>query len=149
VVRMAGATNSSLLQSQGYAEIFQLDFLSADKLSSEFGTAWNSAGQLAFSAVLTNPAAQTVLFLAEVNSLSGDYDGDGDVDGRDFLVWQRTDGTSAGLAAWQAEYGTGSGLSAVAAVPEPTSAILLIASGSVMTRTRRRATWSNRACRAM
>src|SRR5262245_39274161 len=41
--------------------------------------------------------------------LLGDFDGDGDVDGRDFLVWQRggsPNPLSAGdLAQWQANYG--------------------------------------------
>jgi hypothetical protein len=46
-----------------------------------------------------------------VNSYS-DADGDGDSDGRDFLIWQRQVGTSASV-------------SAVAGVPEPTSAALL------------------------
>lgn len=36
--------------------------------------------------------------------LPGDFDNDGDVDGRDFLVWQRD--TSVGeLADWQENYG--------------------------------------------
>ena len=52
----------------------------------------------------------------------GDFDGDGDVDGRDFLRWQRggsPNPLSAGdLAAWRANYGAGP-LAAVAAVPEP------------------------------
>ncbi len=51
----------------------------------------------------------------------GDFDNDGDVDGRDFLAWQRgesPDPLSAGdLADWQLNYGT-SGLSAIS-VPEP------------------------------
>jgi autotransporter-associated beta strand protein len=52
----------------------------------------------------------------------GDFDGDGDVDGRDFLVWQRN--TAVGnLADWQANYGTGALTAAVTAsstaVPEP------------------------------
>ncbi len=41
----------------------------------------------------------------------GAYDGDGDVDGRDFLIWQRGTSPSAsgnvGLATWQSNYGTG------------------------------------------
>ena len=52
----------------------------------------------------------------------GDFDDDGDVDGADFLEWQRTDRTPAGLTAWQNSYGTGGGaLSGVSAVPEPTT----------------------------
>lgn len=53
----------------------------------------------------------------------GDFDGDGKVDGRDFLVWQR-DTTVGNLADWQANYGNG-GLAAVNAVPEPASLALL------------------------
>ena len=58
--------------------------------------------------------------------LAGDFDGDGDVDGADFLVWQRTDGTPAGLSDWQNSYGTGVGSLAAssAAVPEPSTCLL-------------------------
>ena len=65
----------------------------------------------------------------------GDFDGDDDVDGRDFLAWQRgasPNGTPGGpvsaadLAEWQGAY-NGGALSAVT-VPEPASGILLIAS---------------------
>jgi hypothetical protein len=55
----------------------------------------------------------------------GDFDGDGDVDGRDFLVWQRN--TSIGnLADWQANYGTGSLVANTTAVPEPMSGVLVM-----------------------
>ena len=60
----------------------------------------------------------------------GDFDNDGDVDGRDFLRWQRggsPNPRSAGdLAAWQTNYGAGGLVAATVAVPEP-SAILLSA----------------------
>lgn len=59
-------------------------------------------------------------------AIEGDFDGDGDVDGDDFLKWQRDDGSAAGLLAWETNYGAG-GLAAVASVPEPSSAALLIA----------------------
>ena len=60
--------------------------------------------------------------------LDGDFDNDGDVDGKDFLIWQRG-GTSppldAGLlAAWQNNYGTPL-VAAVGAVPEPATASLI------------------------
>jgi hypothetical protein len=59
----------------------------------------------------------------------GDFDGDSDVDGRDFLVWQRGNSPSrlsAGdLLDWRNNYGTG-GLGAVA-VPEPGTLLLLVA----------------------
>ena len=61
----------------------------------------------------------------------GDFDGDGDVDGNDFLVWQRggspNGATSGDLAEWQNHLGEGVGASAAAsAVPEPTSTLLML-----------------------
>jgi hypothetical protein len=49
----------------------------------------------------------------------GDFDSDGDVDGRDFLVWQRNPSVGD-LADWQANYGAGT-FGAVTSIPEPTS----------------------------
>jgi hypothetical protein len=54
----------------------------------------------------------------------GDFDGDNDVDGRDFLVWQRNPSVGD-LADWQANYGTGTLVANSTAVPEP-SAVLLV-----------------------
>ncbi len=52
----------------------------------------------------------------------GDFDGDLDVDGRDFLIWQRggspTSLSATDLADWQSHYGMG-GLAAVSSIPEP------------------------------
>lgn len=71
----------------------------------------------------------------------GDFDADGDVDGRDFLVWQRGETSPpldpAALVAWQDNYGTG-GLSALASVPEPATALLLFAVSGCYFGTRRR-----------
>lgn len=57
-----------------------------------------------------------------VGDLTGDFDADGDVDGLDFLVWQRADGTADGLASWHAGYG--SHALTLAVVPEPEGWIL-------------------------
>ncbi len=62
----------------------------------------------------------------------GDFDFDGDVDGRDFLIWQRGESTNgpldAGdLADWQANYGETPDLSSIT-VPEP-SGMLVMAFG--------------------
>jgi hypothetical protein len=65
----------------------------------------------------------------------GDFDNDGDVDGNDFLKWQRCESpnglTQTDLDAWKANYGP-NGLPAVAAVPEPaTSVLVMLAAASV------------------
>lgn len=56
----------------------------------------------------------------------GDFDGDTDVDGADFLVWQRGVGTThnaATLALWKANFATAIG--ATGAVPEPATCCLI------------------------
>ncbi|QDT75206.1 hypothetical protein [Lacipirellula limnantheis] len=59
---------------------------------------------------------------------AGDFDNDGDVDGADFLVWQRGGSPSplspADLATWKANFGASATVNvgaAVGAVPEPTA----------------------------
>lgn len=61
----------------------------------------------------------------------GDFDGDGDVDGRDFLAWQRgqspTPLSAGDLADWQANYGQSGPLTASStAVPEPGAVVLML-----------------------
>jgi T5SS/PEP-CTERM-associated repeat protein len=70
----------------------------------------------------------SVILQAIAPPLPGDFDLDGDVDGRDFLVWQRNPAVGD-LSDWQANYGAEM-LSANIAVPEP-SAILLILMAAV------------------
>jgi endoglucanase len=53
-----------------------------------------------------------------------DFDGDGDVDGRDFLIWQRNPDVG-NLSDWQTNYGTGELTSAVT-VPEPAAMLLMV-----------------------
>jgi hypothetical protein len=64
-----------------------------------------------------------------INDLPGDFDLDGDVDGRDFLVWQRGNSPNplsvSDLAAWQASYGTGPLIAESIAVPEPGTVLIL------------------------
>ena len=73
--------------------------------------------------------------LPPVAADNADFDSDGDVDGRDFLIWQRGFGTGNSLAdgdanssgtvdgadfsVWQTQYGSGSLVSLRQAVPEP------------------------------
>src|SRR5690606_31729593 len=72
-----------------------------------------------------------------------DFDNDGDVDGADFLVWQRGFGTAgdnsmgnangdgaigaADLSIWQAQFGSAPAGASISAVPEPTSVALALA----------------------
>ena len=69
----------------------------------------------------------TILVTAETG-LTGDFDMDGDVDGEDFLLWQRDMGVGD-LSDWEANFGTSSLAAAstatTSAVPEPTSGLLL------------------------
>jgi len=71
-----------------------------------------------------NPGGST-LFLEVVAALAGDFNGDGVVDGTDFLAWQR-DPSVGDLADWQANYGATAGSIAAgsAVVPEPSTLLL-------------------------
>lgn len=65
----------------------------------------------------------------------GDFNADGQVDGRDFLLWQR-DTTVGELADWQENYGVGT-LAGATAVPEPASCVALLVSVLLLTSKRR------------
>jgi hypothetical protein len=60
------------------------------------------------------------------DGVAGDFDNDGDVDGRDFLIWQRGASpaplSAADLAKWQGAYGAL--LVAAVSVPEPSTTLL-------------------------
>jgi hypothetical protein len=78
------------------------------------------------------------LYQAAIGS-PGDFNGDGVVDGADFLVWQRDDATPGGLDAWKANYGAGAGATiAAAGVPEPASLTLIGLCGLAIACRRRR-----------
>jgi len=73
-----------------------------------------------------NTGAST-LFLEVRATLPGDFDFDGDVDGADFLLWQ-TDPSIGALSDWETNYGMTAPLAAATfAVPEPSTALLLLA----------------------
>ncbi|QEG35760.1 DUF7453 family protein [Bythopirellula goksoeyrii] len=59
------------------------------------------------------------LFLVSLDSgVSGDFSGDGVVDGLDFLIWQR-DPSIGSLSDWEANYGASATTAAANTVPEP------------------------------
>ncbi len=63
----------------------------------------------------------------QVVSDTGDFDNDGDVDGADFLTWQRNTGVGS-LADWESSFGSTGSLAAAHAVPEPAAWLLMLAS---------------------
>jgi hypothetical protein len=79
-----------------------------------------------------------------VNPSGGDFDGDLDVDGDDFLIWQRGQSPnglfSGDYEAWVATFGQTPATSAAGAVPEPASLALYSAAalGAVLRRRVRR-----------
>ena len=99
----------------------------------------NDPGGLQVSVVNVDGTDFTQVAVASAG-IPGDFDGDGDADGIDFLVWQRGfPGTfgAAELAEWQGNYGAPS-LSGLLAVPEPASAAYLAIVAMMLTgRTRK------------
>ena len=64
----------------------------------------------------------------ELDATPGDFDLDEDVDGEDFLVWQRDFGAALDgddLLDWIANFGSGDAVAAASGVPEPSSFALL------------------------
>ena len=59
-----------------------------------------------------------------MTTVDGDFDSDGDVDGQDFLQWQRSGLSQTDLDAWTNNYGAD--LGSVVSIPEPSSKVLVI-----------------------
>ena len=101
-------------------------------------------GSLASSATFKSPfftgsGILDVTTLGAPIPTDGDFDGDGDVDGRDFLVWQR-DPSVGDLADWQTNYGFSplAATLAATAVPEPGAALMALACGLAVLAVRKR-----------
>ncbi len=78
---------------------------------------------------------KTDFFTLSTGTQAGDFDGDGDVDGADFLFWQRNFPTldASDLADWESNYGSPlSAAEGVSAVPEPTTALMLLVGVALM-----------------
>ena len=133
-------------------ELLRFDGVSGneDGLSSSF----NNHGQVAFAAKFTDSTwGVFVSDAVSVFSESGDFNDDGDVDGADFLVWQRGVGTANGatraegdangdgavtaadLKLWKDQAGKPA---AAATIPEPTMPTLLLVGVAVVELMRRR-----------
>ncbi len=112
--------------------------------SVSLGSAFDTAGSQDLVFTYRDPSG--LLTTGIVNYVStvenANFDGDADVDGADFLTWQRGFGTGttlaqgdanasgsvdgADLAIWQSQHGATGLLSGVQSVPEPSSALLLV-----------------------
>jgi hypothetical protein len=128
----------------------------------DFETAAGLINSLAFYDEILTPEAIAALGGATANGIAvaptvdADFDNDGDVDGADFLTWQRGLGITTGatngqgdadgngavnaadLAAWKASFGPAA-IGAAGAVPEPTTVVLVgLALGAVVANRRRR-----------
>ena len=126
VATLDGALSVLLTNPGGYtpAEGHSFEFISASNgiegMFSDFDLPTLSAGL--FWAIQSD--SDSVRLLIDSGTLDGDFDGDGDVDGFDFLKWQRE--TAGDLALWEANYGAfafppSAFNSGQAAVPEPTA----------------------------
>ncbi len=115
-------------------ETKKYDFFVNDvKVNAEPIRFYNEASQAAtrlFVSRGTNQAGQiiddiSVTATVEPPNLAGDFDDDDDVDGNDFLVWQR-DLNVGSLDDWKANFGTSQSQAAASAVPEPGGAALAL-----------------------
>ncbi len=112
-------------------ELFKLAASDAST-SDVFGFAVALSGNIAVAGptlegVIGSPTSSVYLFDVP---LSGDFDLDGDVDGADFLKWQRGESpaplSASDLALWEANFGTTTApaTSSATSVPEPSSLLL-------------------------
>jgi len=121
-------------------------FLGHNELTAHFGLGSDAAAVDQITIQWPSGAVQTLANVA-VNQLltviegatPGDFDDDGDVDGRDFLVWQRggspTPVGAVDLTAWKAGFPTAPPVSASAVpIPEPALSGMLVALAAVRRR---------------
>lgn len=135
---LGGGSNSKRLAEAYFSGI---STLAAGTAGLSLGNAYNeisNAEDLVFT--WTNAAGEVynsrVTYVGTAPGLQGDYNGNGVVDGADYVVWRNggsPDSTQAGYNLWRAHFGEssggGSGLAGGGAVPEPSTGmgILLIA----------------------
>jgi|GEM_PF-5637422 len=140
----AGGSASSIAELQG-AEDSSTTF---DRfITYDLGTIFNGTGSeegITFEYLLAGDSQFTegTVFFGALPPADerrpGDFDGDEDIDGADFLAWQRGFGTTfdaSDLADWQGNYGVPANLAsslAAVAVPEPGCGLLLLVGLSLL-----------------
>ncbi len=118
-----------------YEDLWNAGILKADGLSGLDGEAFGD-----YFTVMGSLGAVDYTLISKVGvvGLPGDFDGDGDVDGNDFIYWQLNDGSAANLAIWQGNFGATGAVASVGAVPEPASLMLVLMGSLALLTTRRR-----------
>jgi hypothetical protein len=124
-VALNGTLNVSFLGFTPFAgDTFTI--ISADNVGGQFSNLSLPAG---FTWNVAYGATNVVLSVTGPG-LIGDFNGDNKVDGADYVVWRKTDGSALRFANWRRHFGmvggSGAGSNFSASVPEPAS-ILLIA----------------------
>jgi autotransporter-associated beta strand protein len=143
------ADTSNVLVDMG--AIFNLNFGGQDIINALYldGTPQNPGtyGSLTSGADFTSnffsgSGILNVSVLGPELTIPGDFDNDGDVDGRDFMAWQRgespTPFSATDLTQWQTAYNGGALTAATTAVPEPTGIVLALACGFAVLAVRKR-----------
>ncbi|MAT73415.1 MAG: hypothetical protein CMJ58_28355 [Planctomycetaceae bacterium] len=116
----------------GGADIIDSLYLGGDPQAvGTYGAIGNGSADFQ-TAFITGSGLLSVSTLGDILTTPGDFNGDDNVDGLDFLVWQQGFGATydaADLADWQANYGTAAAGPTASGVPEPTAAVLCLLAG--------------------
>jgi hypothetical protein len=107
-----------------------------------------------FTSASTAPFGDKVAAFTLGPAANADFDGNGIVNGNDFLIWQKNLGSgnshgtgdangdglvnAADLAVWKTQYGTSPAAAAAASVPEPAAAVLALCGVALIAGNRRR-----------
>jgi hypothetical protein len=115
---------------QTYQDLWNLGILQANGLSGLDGASFGD-----FFTVTGTLGSDNYTLTSKLGGIAGDFDGNGLVDGADFLKWQRDLGDAANLAIWK---GALPAVAAVGAVPEPAAlGLACLAMGAVFAMRRR------------
>lgn len=103
---------------------------------------WNAAGQLVFQVSFGVDDALYLFDLNGASTLPGDFNHDGTVDAADYTVWRDGLGDEydqSDYNDWKSHFGQsqGAGAASTAAVPEPATVVLLLATAALISLRRR------------
>lgn len=141
-LRLVAREGDAMQVAQGVMRtISSLDFVGGVNNEQGARSGLSDLGEVAFLATFTDGSSG--VFVSDVaSSKSSDFNGDGAIDGSDYLVWQRNFGltgsgtvstgdangdgnvNAADLGAWKSAFGLGASAAAITAVPEPSAAFL-------------------------